>query len=66
MLLSPSVVALELALGLGDGVVVAEAMPATPIPAPRARAAAERPSVILFVRDMFCLLDLPRGDGCSW
>jgi hypothetical protein len=54
------------ALGVGVGVVVAEAMPAIPRPAPTARAVAERPRVILFVRDMYCLLDLPCRDGCSW
>jgi hypothetical protein len=44
--------ALELALGVGVGVVVAHAMPATPIPAPTARAVAERPRAILFLRDI--------------
>jgi len=55
--------ALELALGEGLGVVVADAMPATPIPALMARAVAERPRAILFLRDIFCLLDLPSRDG---
>jgi hypothetical protein len=45
------------------GVVVADAMPATPIPALMARAVAERPRAILFLRDIFCLLDLPSWDG---
>ncbi|VXC62208.1 hypothetical protein ARTHRO9AX_80471 [Arthrobacter sp. 9AX] len=64
VLVLPSAEALELALGEGVGVVVAEAMPATPIPAPRASAAADKPRVIFFVRDILCLLDLPFGDGC--
>jgi hypothetical protein len=52
VLVLPSAEALELALGEGVGVVVAEAMPATPIPAPRASAVADRPRVIFFVRDI--------------
>jgi hypothetical protein len=48
-----------LELGLGDGVVAAEAIPVTPIPAPSANAPAAMPSVILFVRDMLRLLDPP-------
>ena len=60
----PGVASAEaLELGVGVGVVEAEAIPVTPRPAPRARAPAEMASVILFVRDMCCLLDLPRGDG---
>jgi hypothetical protein len=58
-----SVGALEPALGAGLGVVVADAIPATPIPALTARAVAERPRAILFLRDIFCLLDLPSRDG---
>jgi hypothetical protein len=58
-----SVEALELVLSAGVGVVVADAMPATPIPALMARAVAERPRAILFLRDIFCLLDLPSRDG---
>jgi hypothetical protein len=68
VLVLPSAEALELTLGAGVGVVVAEAMPATPIPAPRASAAADKPRVIFFVRDILCLLDLPSvtaADGSS-
>jgi hypothetical protein len=64
VLVLPSADALELALGAG--VVVAEAMPATPIPVLRASAVAVRPRVIFFVRDISCLLDPPSvtaGDG---
>jgi hypothetical protein len=61
-----SVEALELALDAGVGVVVADAMPATPIPAPTASAVAESPRAILFLRDIFYLLDLPSGDGGLW
>jgi hypothetical protein len=54
-----------LALALGIGVVAAEAMPVTPSPAPSAKAPAATPSVILFVRDMLCLLDPPCETACG-
>jgi hypothetical protein len=65
VLVLPSAEVLELALGAGAGVVVADAMPATPIPAPRASAVADRPRVIFFVRDISCLLVLPSGTAAD-